>query len=137
MTNNFDPQTGRKQSLYRDTKQGKIAGVCAGLARYFGMEVWWVRIIAVSVMLLGGSILVILAYIGMWLMLEKRPAHLDEADFDFDHTMKSKPWQKGQTPSDLLAELDREYGVIERKLGDMEAYVTSDAHKVNREFSKL
>ena len=61
-----------KSALYREPKNGKIAGVCAGLGRYFGMEVWWVRIIVVSAFLLGGGILVLFAYVGLWLMLDKR-----------------------------------------------------------------
>ncbi|OEF27476.1 envelope stress response membrane protein PspC [Vibrio rumoiensis] len=127
-----------RSALYREPKNGKIAGVCAGLGRYFGMEVWWMRIIAVSVFLLGGGILVLFAYVGLWLMLEKRPASFDAADeFDFDHTIKSKPWQKGQVPADLLKDLDKEYAALEVKIRNMEAYVTSDAYKVNKEFSQL
>lgn len=127
-----------RQALYREPKNGKVAGVCAGLGRYFGMEVWWVRIIVVSAFLLGGGILVLFAYVGLWLMLEKRPDDMVAADeFDFDHTIKSKPWQTGQLPSELLADLNKEYGQIETKVRQMEAYVTSDAYKMNKEFSKL
>lgn len=30
----------RKRELYRDHQNGKVAGVCAGLADYFGWEAW-------------------------------------------------------------------------------------------------
>ncbi len=127
-----------RKALYREPQNGKLAGVCAGLGRYFGMEVWWVRIIVVSAFLLGGGILVLFAYVGLWLMLEKRPDDLVAADqFDFDHTIKSKPWQTGQLPSELLADLNKEYAQIDGKLRNMEAYVTSDAYKVDKEFSRL
>ncbi|WP_086984659.1 envelope stress response membrane protein PspC [Vibrio aphrogenes] len=127
-----------RKALYREPKNGKIAGVCAGLGRYFSMEVWWVRIIVVSAFLLGGGILIVFAYVGLWLMLEKRPDDLVAADeFDFDHTLKSKPWQTGQLPSELLADLNKEYSQIETKVRQMEAYVTSDAYKVNKEFRQL
>ncbi|WP_105901934.1 envelope stress response membrane protein PspC [Vibrio gangliei] len=127
-----------RNALYREPQNGKLAGVCAGLGRYFGMEVWWVRIIVVSAFLLGGGILVLFAYVGLWLMLEKRPDDLVAADqFDFDHTIKSKPWQTGQLPSELLADLNKEYAQIDGKLRNMEAYVTSDAYKVDKEFSRL
>ncbi|SJN17560.1 Phage shock protein C [Vibrio casei] len=127
-----------KSALYREPKNGKIAGVCAGLGRYFGMEVWWVRIIVVSAFLLGGGILVLFAYVGLWLMLDKRPESLDaEDELDFDHTIKSKPWQKGQIPSELLKELNKEYESLESKIRNMEAYVTSDAYKVNKAFNQL
>ncbi|MEV8877394.1 PspC domain-containing protein, partial [Mesorhizobium ciceri] len=40
-------------TLYRDPENGRIAGVCAGLANHFGMETWLVRILTVSAFLLG------------------------------------------------------------------------------------
>ena len=33
----------RTARLYQDKRRQKIAGVCAGIARYFGVEVWVVR----------------------------------------------------------------------------------------------
>lgn len=43
------------KELYRDTANGKISGVCAGLANYLGAEVWLIRILVISAALLGGS----------------------------------------------------------------------------------
>ncbi|MGO2508166.1 MAG: envelope stress response membrane protein PspC [Vibrio hibernica] len=126
-----------KKSFYREPTTGKIAGICAGIGRYFGIEVWWIRILAVSIFLLGGNLLVVFAYIGVWLMIDKRPISLYEENHAEDHTLKSKPWQAGKVPSELLADLDAEYQQIEGKLRKMEAYVTSDAYKVNKEFNQL
>ncbi|GAA0853894.1 PspC domain-containing protein [Aliiglaciecola litoralis] len=33
--------------LYRDTLNGKVSGVCAGLARHFNVESWMVRAAAI------------------------------------------------------------------------------------------
>lgn len=127
-----------KRELYRDTENGKISGVCAGLANYFGSEVWLIRILVISAALLGGSFLVLLAYIAMTLMLEKQPIHYVESlKSQQEHTLKSKPWQQGKTADALLNTLEQEFSQIESKVRDMEAYVTSDTFKVNREFSKL
>jgi phage shock protein C len=54
-----------------------------------------------------------------------------------EHSLKSKPWQQGQNAKDLLNTLERDFDSMEHKVRDMEAYVTSEAYKVNREFSKL
>ncbi|MGL5769984.1 MAG: PspC domain-containing protein, partial [Plesiomonas shigelloides] len=35
-------------NLYRYPREGKVAGVCAGLAHYFGIEVWLVRIMVIT-----------------------------------------------------------------------------------------
>ncbi len=124
--------------LYRDPVNGKIAGVCAGLANYFGMEVWVVRILVISAFLLGGSFLVVLVYFAMTLMLEKTPQNYrDNVQSAREHTLKNKPWRSGQGVSELLATLERDFGTIENNIKNMEAYVTSESFKVNREFKNL
>ena len=49
------------KKLYRDPMNGMVAGVCAGIAEYFGWDPTWVRLGWVLFTLLGGSGL--LAYI--------------------------------------------------------------------------
>ncbi len=126
------------KELYRDTANGKISGVCAGLANYLGAEVWLIRILVISAALLGGSFLVLLAYVAMTLMLEKQPENYVEAiKTQQEHKLKSKSWQQGQSPVALLDTLEKDFDKLENKLRSMEAYVTSDTFKVNREFNKL
>ncbi|MGD8111024.1 envelope stress response membrane protein PspC [Vibrio sp. TRT 17S01] len=126
------------KELYRDTVNGKITGVCAGLANYFGAEVWLIRILVISAALLGGSFLVLLAYVAMTLMIEKQPANYGETlKSKQEYKLKAKPWQQGQSPEVLLNTLEKDFNGIESKLRNIEAYVTSDAFKVNREFRNL
>ena len=53
--------------LYRSEKDVMIGGVCAGLAQYLNIDPSVVRIVFVSVVLLGGS--GILVYIILWAIL--------------------------------------------------------------------
>ncbi|MGG6322101.1 envelope stress response membrane protein PspC [Vibrio cholerae] len=127
-----------KRELYRDPYNGKIAGVCAGLANYFGLEVWLVRILVITAALLGGTFLVLVAYVAMALMLEKLPKqYREDIRSQQAHTLKSKPWAQGQAPKELLHMLDRDLSQVESRIRGVEAYVTSEAFKVNREFRKL
>ncbi|WP_321282612.1 envelope stress response membrane protein PspC [uncultured Vibrio sp.] len=127
-----------KPELYRDPANGKLAGVCAGFANYFGVEVWLIRILVISAGLLGGTFLVLLAYVALAFMLEKQPmTYSENIKAQQDHTLKSKPWQKGQSPEQLLGVLERDFERIDSKIRNMEAYVTSDTFRVDREFSKL
>ncbi|EJL6357392.1 envelope stress response membrane protein PspC [Vibrio cholerae] len=127
-----------KRELYRDPYNGKIAGVCAGLANYFGLEVWLVRILVITAALLGGTFLVLVAYVAMALMLEKLPKqYREDIRSQQAHTLKSKPWAQGQAPKELLYTLDRDLSQVETRIRSVEAYVTSEAFKVNREFRKL
>lgn len=126
------------RELYKDPEHGKISGVCAGIANYFGLEVWLVRIIFISVTLLGGWFIVCLAYVALSLMLEKRPGSLYEGDgYEKTHTLKQRPWKQGEAPSELLKNLTGDLDKMESSVRQMEAYVVSDAHKVNRAFKNL
>ncbi len=58
--------TGEKK-LYRDTEDGVIAGVCAGLGHYLNIEARWVRLILLAIVFLGGT--GILAYIILWIAM--------------------------------------------------------------------
>ncbi|NOH98178.1 envelope stress response membrane protein PspC [Vibrio sp. 99-70-13A1] len=126
------------RDLYRDPINGKLSGVCAGMANYFGLEVWLVRILVISAALLGGSFLVILAYVAMTFMLEKQPTqYVNELKAKQDHKLKSKPWEQGQSAESLLMTLEGDFDHLEQTVRNMEAYVTSDAFKVNREFKNM
>lgn len=123
-----------KTPLYRDPRNGKLTGVCAGVANFFGLERWLVRILVVSATLLGGGFLVILLYIALSLMLEKQPYMQNEYS---TLTIKSKPWEQGETAKQLLETIDHDLQQVESRVKKMEAYVTSEAFDVNREFNKL
>ena len=126
------------KELYRDTINGKLSGVCAGLANYFGLEVWLVRILVISAALLGGSFLVLLAYLALTFMLEKQSSqYVDEMKAKQEHTLKQKPWEKGQTAESLLGTLEGDFQKLETSVRNIEAYVTSDTFKVDRAFKKM
>ncbi len=67
--------------------------------------------------LLGGAFLVLLAYVALALMLEKQPVTYSEnIKTQHDHTLKSKPWKKGQSPEQLLSVLERDFDRIDGKI---------------------
>ncbi|GEA49697.1 phage shock protein C [Vibrio inusitatus NBRC 102082] len=126
------------RGLYRDTHNGKLTGVCAGIAARFGIEVWVVRILFVSAALLGGGFVMVLAYFAASLMLEKQsPQIFQTRQQQFDHQMKQKPWQSGKAPKELLTVMEQDFEEMEINLRKMEAYVTSDTRKTNTAFRNL
>jgi phage shock protein C len=48
-------------------KDRMIAGVCGGLAAYFGIDSTWVRLLFLLFLFLGGSAL--LVYVVMWVVV--------------------------------------------------------------------
>lgn len=58
------------KKLTRSITNRQIAGVCAGLAEFFGIDVTIIRVIFVLSALFGGSGLVI--YIAMWILVPEQ-----------------------------------------------------------------
>lgn len=63
------------KKLYRSDDR-LIAGVCAGLAEFFGLDVSLVRIATLILILFGG--LSLWVYIILWLIVPKGPARLNQ-----------------------------------------------------------
>lgn len=148
-----------KKQLYRNTERGKIAGVCAGIADYFGWETWLVRILVVSGVLWGLPIL-ILGYIAAWFILDKTPkvtanhvhssssaSHEGSQSFGSSREsddianesikVKTRIWQSGEPAKQALYDIHRKFTSLENKVQAMEQYVTSTEFTVSREINKL
>lgn len=147
----------RKQ-LQRDSQNGKIAGVCAGIANYFGIETWLVRIATVAAMLLLAGPFIPVFYIAAWFILDKKqpePRHsvhaqqqfhgkpgvkgwhndIDEADKKV--AVKAKVWQAGEPPKQAFYDIKQQFMRTEARLRKVETYVTSSEFQLNREINKL
>ncbi len=61
--------------LYR-TRDSIIAGVCGGVAEFFGLDVSLIRIATLILILFGG--LSIWVYLILWLIVPKAPQRLNE-----------------------------------------------------------
>lgn len=69
-----------KKRLYKSRTDKKLAGVCGGLAKYFGMSSTAVRLLLVLSTLMWGTSLLI--YFGLAIAMPKEPLELMD-DFDF------------------------------------------------------
>lgn len=67
----MNSSTQPTKRLYRSRKDRVIAGVCGGLANYFGIDPTWVRLFFILFLFLGGS--AFLVYIIMWLIIPLEP----------------------------------------------------------------
>jgi len=140
----------RRGELFRDPSKGKIAGVCAGLANYFGWETWLVRILVVSAVLLGMPFIIFL-YVAAWFILDKKSANKghvnitghrteNQADAEISQSsikVKARIWQSGEPPKQAFHDIRRKFKSLERQLQMMEQYVTSSEFTISREINKL
>lgn len=131
-----------KRELYRDPSRGKIAGVCAGLSDYFNMELWLVRIIFISAVVLTGGPFFVVAYIACWFILDKKELSADEILKTSDKEerpveVKFKVWQAGEPPRRALQDLKEQLSRVDSRIQTMEKYVTSPEFTVSHEINKL
>ncbi|WP_369018261.1 PspC domain-containing protein [Thermatribacter velox] len=60
-----------EKRLYRSRREKMIGGVCAGIAQYFDIDPTIVRLLAVALLLAGGTAIV--AYIIAWIVVPEEP----------------------------------------------------------------
>lgn len=148
-----NPKSSRQ--LYKNPDQAKLCGVCAGVAEYFGFEVWVVRIITVSLLLLGAfNGVILLVYFILCFVLDPKPGskttkgcfgrkkrkavneNLKPETRPYRPSVKDV-WKSGASPRDTLEQVEGKFSKIEGKLQRMESFVTSRQFELQREFNKM
>ncbi len=116
--------------LYRDKENAMLAGVCAGLANYFGLNRKGLRlIVAVSTCFFFPFILP--AYIILAIILPVKPEDL------YENESQEKFWRGvSMAPTDVFSNLSHRFRELDLRLQKMEAYVTSREFEMDRELSK-
>jgi phage shock protein PspC (stress-responsive transcriptional regulator) len=77
----------RQRSLYRDSDDKMVAGVCSGLGHYFDIHTALVRVAFVVFTLLGGA--GIFAYLILWFAIDQGPA--PQTDLERSHQYEPNP----------------------------------------------
>ena len=105
--------------FYLDKSNAKLAGVCAGLADYTGIDALWIRIGTALLVLAGfGSLLLIYLIVG--LAADARPAALDDA-----------------SPRPGLSASQSHWHERDGMLGDVESYYSASNPRLSREIDSL
>lgn len=109
-----------RRRLYRNPERRWIGGVCAGIADYLAVPVFWVRLLALLPMLSPLLPLVALGYFIMVLRIPVQPDGLyqNTEQEEFLRTVHS-------APSATFGEVRHRLRDIEHRIRRMEAYVTS------------
>jgi phage shock protein C len=121
----------RAQRFYRDPQHGKLMGVCAGMADYFGWNVTLVRILAV-IALLWFNVLMLVAYLVLGFVLPTKPDALYDWDADEEYWRSVR-----RSAGDTFREVRHRFRQLDMKLQRMEGYVTSSRYDLDRQFRDL
>jgi phage shock protein C len=123
----------RHTKFYRDKRNGKWMGVCAGIADYTGVDVTLIRIGFVLATVLGGSGIVVVAYLVAGWMAPVKPSELA-----FQSEEEAKFWQGVRaSPARTVRDVRSRFRDIDRRLADVETYVTSSNGRLAREIEQL
>ncbi|NGY03427.1 envelope stress response membrane protein PspC [Solimonas terrae] len=138
MSNTKAPRddSGSLSSMRRYPEDGWIAGVCAGIADYFGWSVKLIRVLVIIAFVFSGFFPLGVVYIALWYLMDPADAGM---------TMSATPTRRagsspghsrmepGVTPDAARARFDR----LERRLRQIEACVTQEELELRREFKNL
>ncbi|MEB3415720.1 envelope stress response membrane protein PspC [Alteriqipengyuania sp. WL0013] len=122
-----------RTTLYRDKQNAKFMGVCAGVADYTGISVFWVRLGFLAAILSGIlSPIVIPLYLLAGLLLNKKPPHL------YVDPQEQKYWQRvRQSPKRTAREIRSRFRDIDRRLAEVESFYVSSNPRLNAEIERL
>lgn len=125
-------QPASRTRFYRNKRDGKVMGVCAGIADYTGIDVTMVRLMFLfSLFMSGGSILPVY-FIAGW-MSPDRPYELER-----DTPDERQFWQGVRaSPGRSARAIGARFKDIDRRLADIEHYVTTENRSLAREIDNL
>ncbi len=125
-------QPPSRTRFYRDKRHGKVWGVCSGIADYTGYDVNLVRICMVAgVFLSSGGVLPF--YIIAAMVTPDKPRELAVAD-----SQDREFWQGVRaSPARTARDIRGRFKDIDRRLADIESYVTTENRSLAREIDQL
>jgi phage shock protein C len=125
-------ETPRRTKFYLDKQHKKWMGVCAGIADYTGIDISIIRIGMVLGTILGSGALIIV-YIAAGLIAPAKPRELA-----YESKEEAKFWQGVRaSPRRTVRDVRSKFREIDRRLADVETYVTSSNSRLSREIEQL
>ena len=122
-----------RTKLYRDKTNGKLFGVCAGIADYTGIDIFWIRLAffaALFIPALNG-----LSFFGYFLMaffVASKPPYL------YSEPAETRYWQGvRQNPKRTAREIRARMKDVDRRLAEVESYYVSSNPRLSAEIERL
>ncbi len=137
------------RQLYRDKKRGKIGGVCAGLAAYFDMQVWLVRILAITALLFMPQIVFFAYLIAVFVLPTKEQIKRSREETLDDDIEKERARQSRfddelnasevplNTKRRIVRQFKERFEKLDMRMRNLEKYITSSQFELNKEFREI
>lgn len=125
-------QPASRTRFYRDKRNGKLFGVCAGIADYTGFDVSLVRICFLAAMFMSGGGILPFYFIAA-LVTPTKPMSLERVDRE-----EQQFWQGVRaSPARAARDISSRMKDIDRRLADIESYVTTENRTLAQEIEQL
>jgi len=129
-SNSSDFSSPKTRKLYRDTENGMIGGVLAGLGHYFGIDKAWLRVILLILFFAWG--IGFMAYIILWIVMPEAKSTAEKLEMTGEpvtiSNIEKKVREEFENVSDKLKKMDYD------KFGNQ---VKSGAEKVGSTFGNF
>jgi phage shock protein C len=128
----YPGQPASRTRFYRDKRNAKFMGVCAGIADYTGFDVTLVRVCFLAALFMSGGSILPFYFIMGWLSPDK-PMSLERVDHE-----ERQFWQGVRaSPTRAARDIRSRLKDIDRRLADIENYVTTENRSLAREIEQL
>ena len=127
--NQYDQIPNRR--FYRQKEKAVIAGVCAGLADYFGFNLKVTRLIAFIALLMAMPVTLII-YFATVVLIPSSNVSTPQTEFDanFRQALRS-------SPAKTMTDVKRRFQSLDSRLARLERHVTSPKFDLDREIRNL
>ncbi len=135
------------QSFYRDGDRAVLGGVCAGLARHFGLNLKVTRLLTIIAFLAAMPFAVIGYLAAVFIFPSASNAEPDyryerDSGWVFGCRRKARKQRDRETvekprPSVDAAEVSRRCRELDKRLAELEKHVTSKRFQIDQELSRL
>jgi phage shock protein C len=128
----YSDQPASRTRFYRDRRNGKIMGVCAGIADYTGFDVSLIRVAMLAALVMSGGSILPFYFIMGWVSPTKPMAleRVDREEQQFWQGVRASPARAARDIRSRLKDIDR-------RLADIESYVTTENRSLAREIEQL
>ena len=128
----YSLQPASQTQFYRDKENGKVMGVCAGIADYTGFDVALVRICFLAAVFMSGGSVLPFYFIAGWVAPTK------PLELEYDRSEDRQFWQGVRaSPARAARDIRSRLKDIDRRLADIESYVTTENRSLAREIEQL
>lgn len=121
-----------RHRLYKDRQNGMVAGVCAGIAKYYGWNANGLRIGLVLLSLFAFPLPLIVYIVAAFIMKAEPPGPI------YQTAEEERFWRTFSTrPKATFSELKHRFRALDGRLAALESAVTSDEYGLRKAFRDL